>query len=115
MDIRHAASLYDAAKNAKVPFLFKQMSAPRTENGINGLGLFLAMQQGKPVDPESECIREYPSIDLNMEHPSPKGRRWTARQLRQYCAKPNIDIKLLMSRTTKPEQTLQTSGSTNAT
>jgi protein gp37 len=115
MDIRHAASLYEASKSAKVPFLFKQMSAPRTENGINGLGLFLAMQRGKPVDPESECIREYPGNGPNMEHPSPKGRRWTSRQLREYCAKPNIDIKVPISRARKREQTFQTPGSTNAT
>jgi hypothetical protein len=109
MDIRHAASLYDAAKKANVPFLFKQMSALYTESGINGLGLFLALRRGDPVDQESECIREYPQTDLNIEPSSPKGRRWTARQFRQYCAKPNIDIKLPISSASKSRRKSQTS------
>jgi protein gp37 len=111
MDIRHAAALYDAARQARVPFLFKQMSARYTENGINGLGLYLSLQRGEPVDPESECIREYPVTDLKIELPSPKGRRWNERKLRRYCAKLKIDIRLPSGRVRKSQKPLSTSPS----
>jgi protein gp37 len=89
MDIRWAASLFDAAEKAHVPFLFKQMSAPKTESGINGLGLYLAARDGCEADSRTDCIRIYPA---GIVPPLPKGKRWDTAQWRQYCRRREIDL-----------------------
>jgi protein gp37 len=64
MDIKWAASLYEAAKRAGVPFLFKQISHKKPEQGINALGLYLAYREEWSAGPDSvDCVRQYPSID----------------------------------------------------
>lgn len=78
MDLQWAASLFDAAGRAKVPFLFKQVSDNKTERGINALGLYLAHRAGKNPDPETvDCVRQYPKTELSFIQPQPKGQRWT--------------------------------------
>lgn len=63
MELRWAASLYDAAQTAGVPFLFKQISHKKPEQGVNALGLYLAHRNGELAAPESvDCMREYPMV-----------------------------------------------------
>ena len=79
MDLRWAASLYDSAQKAGVPFLFKQVSHNKTERGINALGLYLADRQGKTADPTNvDCVRQYPMVELEFSPPEPKGVRLDA-------------------------------------
>jgi protein gp37 len=64
MDLSWAASLYETAKKANVPFLFKQISHEKPEQGINALGLYLAHLDERHTDPESvDCVRQYPEIE----------------------------------------------------
>ena len=78
MDLRWAAALYQTARAAGVPFLFKQVSHNLTERGINALGLLLAQRSGKPADPERvDCIRQYPKFEVPFMPPAPKGVRWS--------------------------------------
>jgi protein gp37 len=86
MDLRWAASLYDAASAAGVPFMFKQVSDFRTERGINALGLYLARRNGENVDPETvDCVRQYPSTSLSFSQPQPRGVRWTQNDWEKCC------------------------------
>src|ERR1019366_9502070 len=63
MELQWAASLYDAAQNAGVPFLFKQISHKKPEQGVNALGLYVAHRNGGLAAPESvDCMREYPMV-----------------------------------------------------
>jgi protein gp37 len=85
MDLRWAASLYETAHSAGVPFVFKQVSHNLTERGINALGLFLAQRSGKPADPEKvDCIRQYPKLTGPFTPPAPKGVRWTGEDWTKY-------------------------------
>ena len=85
MDLRWAATLYQTAHSAGVPFLFKQVSHNLTERGINALGLLLAQRSGKPTDPETvDCIRQYPKLAVPFTPPSPKGVRWTTEDWTKY-------------------------------
>jgi hypothetical protein len=63
MELRWTAGLYDTAHSAGVPFLFKQISHTKPEQGINALGLYLAHRAGTMVNPETvDCVREYPKV-----------------------------------------------------
>lgn len=88
MDLRWAASLYDASQKAGVPFLFKQVSHNMTERGINALGLYLAYRNEEAADPETvDCIRQYPEVDLQFRLPEPKGVRLDAEGWGKYRRK----------------------------
>lgn len=81
MKLEWAASLYDAAQRARVPFLFKQISDEDTEQGINALGLYLAHRSGQNPDfTKDYCIREYPESELSFIQPAPKGKQWTQKE-----------------------------------
>jgi hypothetical protein len=86
MDLRWAVCLYDAARKAGAPFLFKQVSHAKTERGINALGLYLAQREGEVVDPETvSCVREYPVIEgFPICPPVEKGVRFTLAEWEQY-------------------------------
>jgi hypothetical protein len=86
MDIRWAASLHDKARSANIPYLFRQVSAPKSEWGINTLGLYLADRDGITVNPETvHPIREFPVTDLPlMPHDANKCRRFTAEEWKTY-------------------------------
>jgi protein gp37 len=63
MELRWAAGLYDTAHSAGIPFLFKQISHVKPEQGINALGLYLAQRDAMPANPETvDCVREYPKV-----------------------------------------------------
>ncbi len=83
---RWAASLHDKARSANIPYLFRQVSAPKSEWGINTLGLYLADRDGITVNPETvHPIREFPVTDLPlMPHDANKGRRFTAEEWKTY-------------------------------
>ena len=88
MKLRWAASLYDAAQKARVPFLFKQVSHNMTERGIKALGLYLTERDGRSADPEIvDCIRQYPKVNLRYSHPEPKGVRLDAKRWEKYRRK----------------------------
>jgi hypothetical protein len=83
MEMKWAASLYDKAKAAKIPYFWKQISAYRPEQGIDALGLYLAKRDGIEVDPDTvNLIRDFPTtkppiMTLNIE----KGKRSSEKQL----------------------------------
>jgi protein gp37 len=83
MKIEWAASLYDKAKAAGIPYFWKQISAYRSENGIDALGLYLAQRAGIEVDPDAvNLVRQVPETDLPMMAlDREKGKRLTAKQL----------------------------------
>ena len=86
MDLHWAASLYDSAQKAGVPFLFKQISHNTTERGINALGLYLAHRDGRTVDPETvDCVRQYPAFNFPVSPPEPKGNRLDGKGWAAYC------------------------------
>ncbi len=82
MDLRWAARLYDAAIEAQIPFLFKQVSSKKSEWGINALGLYLAERESRKVSAATvDLIRQFPPtqqplMPLNIE----KGRRFTDKE-----------------------------------
>jgi protein gp37 len=87
MDMRWAAGLYDATKGANIPFLFKQISHKRPEQGINAFGLYLANRKGEAADPESvDCMREYPRVaGYTIVPPGFHGVRMDLAEWQSYC------------------------------
>ena len=94
MSIRWAANLYDKAQALDIPYLFKQVSAPKSEWGINALGLYLDRRaNGEPWpgrDPWGKIekynqfpirvniVRQFPNTPLPlMPLDTDKGRRFT--------------------------------------
>jgi protein gp37 len=86
MDLRWAAALYDTAHSASVPFLFKQISHQKPEQGINALGLYLAHRDGWPAAPEAvDCVREYPEVAGHpIIHPGIQGMRLNQAEWESY-------------------------------
>jgi protein gp37 len=82
MDLRWAASLYDASQKAGVPFLFKQVSHNMTERGINALGMYLS--GGTGTMSSKECIREYPKTGLQFAQPEPQGTYWSVDDFKKH-------------------------------
>jgi hypothetical protein len=91
MELQWAASLYETAKNANVPFFFKQVSHNKPDQGINALELYLSDQSENLADPESaDCFRRYPKVvGLPMIPPTIEGSRLSQAELEKYM-KPSI-------------------------
>jgi protein gp37 len=83
MEMAWAASLYDKAQAAGIPYFWKQISAYRPEQGTNALALYLAKRDGIEVDPDAvDLIREFPETELPMiALDREKGKRLSANQL----------------------------------
>jgi protein gp37 len=107
MQLSWAASLYDTTQRAGVPFLFKQISRYKPEQGINALGLYLAHVAGKKADPESvDCIRRYPQLEgFPIAPTGVKGARLSQAEWDEYM-KPREASKVKRKKVptgTKPE------------
>jgi protein gp37 len=53
MNVAWAAALYEQCEKANVAFLFKQVSARKSEQGVNALNLYLAERDGNRIDPRT--------------------------------------------------------------
>lgn len=89
MDLQWAARLYDASVKANIPYLFKQVSAKKSEWGINALGLYLAERDGKKPKPDTvDIVRRFPKTPLTlMPHDIEKGRKFTEKEWSKYKQK----------------------------
>jgi protein gp37 len=68
MNISWAANLYDRCVANDTAFLFKQVSARKSEHGVNALNLYLAERDGVRIDPRTcELIRQWPVQYLDHE------------------------------------------------
>jgi len=68
MNIAWAANLYERCVANDVAFLFKQVSARKSEQGVNALNLYLAERDGKRIDPGTcELIRNWPVQHIDHE------------------------------------------------
>ena len=83
IEMAWAASLYDKAQSAGVPYFWKQISRFRPEQGTNALALYLAKRDGIEVDPKTvDLVREFPETELPMMAlDRDKGNRLNAKQL----------------------------------
>ena len=91
MDMAWAASLYDLAQQKKIPFLFKQISHVKPEQGINSLSVYILDPEAEQAEPESfDCIREYPQIPgFAIVPPEASGVRLSQAQWKKYMKRSN--------------------------
>jgi protein gp37 len=67
MQLEWAAELYDRCKAEGVAYLFKQVSAFRSEQGVNALNLYLAKRNHKKIDPATcKLIRNHPKMEREL-------------------------------------------------
>jgi protein gp37 len=78
MSIRWAANLFDKARALEIPYLFKQVSAPKSEWGINALGLYLDCRsdgvtwpilnqpRGNQSPMKVDLVRQFPETPLPL-------------------------------------------------